>query len=180
MSEARSIHTKEAAKLLRAELKRQFPKTRFSVRTESYSMGSHIAVSWIDGPAQRMVEAVANAYSGSRFDGMSDSTYYVKSYLLPDGSAVSVPDQRAADGIVAEVSIPASAELVQFYGSAPSCNRIISPGYEATCAKAWNGLSPRERFALVTADRFPAWEGYTEGYKLAWFFDAALITRVGI
>lgn len=171
MSEVRSIHTKEAAKLLRAELKRQFPKTKFSVRTENYSMGSHIEVSWTDGPAQRTVQSIADAYSGSRFDGMSDSTYYVKTWLLPNG-AVSVADTRADPNALA-TQVPASAELVQFYGSTPSCNRTISPDYEATCAKAWDGLSPREQSTLANADRFPAWEGRTPGYKLAWFFDAA-------
>lgn len=165
MTETRSITTKDATKLLRARLKVLFPATKFSVRFESYSMGSHINVSWTDGPAQRTVEAVANAYSSTRYDGYDDSTNYVKSWLLSDGSAVLASgDAPSAD-----------AELVHFHGSAPSCNRTVSPTYEAACSKAWAGLSADYKFALVSQDRFPQWEGHTDGYKLAWFFDAGQI-----
>ena len=31
------------------------------------------------------------------------------------------------------------AELVMFSGSTPSCDREISPEYEAACTKAWAG-----------------------------------------
>ncbi len=39
------------AKLIRAELKDQFPDTKFSVRSSRYSMGSNVRVGWTDGPA---------------------------------------------------------------------------------------------------------------------------------
>jgi hypothetical protein len=173
MTESRSIHTKEAASLLRARLKHLYPTIRFSVRFERYSMGSHINVSWIDGPTQRTIAAIANAYSSNRFDGSNDSTFYVKSWLLADGSAVSATED--ADGYRSgnlTAAPDATAELVTFYGSAPHCSRTISATYEAACSKAWAGLSSGEKAVLTLHDRFPVWEGYSDGYKLAAFFDA--------
>jgi hypothetical protein len=167
--ETRSIWTKEAAVLLRAALKRKYPRVKFSVRFESYSMGSHINVSWTDGPTQRAVEAFAAPYSGSRFESMDDSTYSVYSWLLPDGTATHA--ERGARGSAMPPG-PTGAELVSFHGSLPSCNRELSPQYVARCSVAWDGLSAAERCALLNADRFPRWEGQSAGYKLAWFFDA--------
>jgi conjugative element/phage-associated large polyvalent protein len=45
-----NIDTKDVAKLVRKELKTHFPRHKFSVRIERYSMGSSINVTWIDGP----------------------------------------------------------------------------------------------------------------------------------
>lgn len=178
MAEARSINITEAAKMLRAELKRRWPQVKFSVRSEKYSMGSHMNVAWIDGPTQRAVEEVANAYSGARFDGSNDSTYYVSSWLLPAGLAVAAT--RDADGYRRGTVTPApqaEAELVRFSGSQPDCHREISACYEAACEKAWNGLTEQERATLQRHDRFSQCDGYTDGYKLALFFDAAEVLR---
>jgi len=60
------IDTKEVAKLVRKELKTQFPHHKFSVRIERYSMGSSINVTWIDGPMVKDVEAIAGKFHGSK------------------------------------------------------------------------------------------------------------------
>lgn len=174
MAETRSIHTKEAAQMLRAELKRRWPGTRFSVRFERYSMGSHINVSWIDGPTKRAVEEVACAYSGSRFDGMSDSTYYVRSWLMADGRAVTATRgdvDGGSRGTLIEAP-EAGAELVTFHGSAPHLSRDFSSAYQTACDRAWAGLSSVEQSSLKVTEHFPQWEGCTDGYKLACFFSA--------
>jgi hypothetical protein len=173
MVEARSINIKEATKMLRADLKRRWPKIKFSVRFEKYSMGCNINVTWTDGPTQGVVENVASVFSGSRFDGSDDSTYYVRSWLLPDGTVAAASHDAAGyrGGNVTPAPHP-QAELVRFSGSAPHCHREISPVYEAACVKAWDGLTERERSVLVRNARFPQWDGHTPGYRLAWFFDA--------
>jgi hypothetical protein len=179
MAEARSIDTKEAAQMLRVELKRRWPRIRFSVRFARYSMGSHINVSWTDGPAKRAVEEVACAYSSSRFDGMSDSTYYVRSWLLADGRAMVAIHgdvDGGSRGTLTEAPEP-GAELVVFYGSAPHCEREFSPAYQAACDKAWAGLSAVEQSCLRRTEHFPQWDGFSDGYKLASFFDAAKILK---
>jgi hypothetical protein len=60
-----NIDTKEVAKLVRKELKTHFPRHKFSVRIERYSMGS-INVTWIDGPLLKDVEAIAGKFHGSK------------------------------------------------------------------------------------------------------------------
>lgn len=87
MSELRSLGVVELAKEIRAELKRTFPKTKFSVRSESYSMGSSVRVSWTDGPTSKRVEEVLSGFEGRSFDGMTDSTHY-HPITLPSGETV--------------------------------------------------------------------------------------------
>ncbi|MCY1494476.1 hypothetical protein D9M68_283480 [compost metagenome] len=60
---------KLAAANLRAELRRAFPKTKFSVRKPHY--GS-VGATWTDGPTEAEVAAIANRYKGGHFDGMAD------------------------------------------------------------------------------------------------------------
>lgn len=62
-----------AAKNIRVELKRAFPAVKFSVRTEQYSGGNNVNVSWMDGPTAQQVELIVNKYAGGSFDGMTDS-----------------------------------------------------------------------------------------------------------
>jgi len=61
-----NIDTKEVATLVRKVLKTHFPRHKFSVRIERYSMGSSINVTWIDGPLVKDVEAIAGHFSGSK------------------------------------------------------------------------------------------------------------------
>lgn len=48
----------DSAKHIRAELKAMFPKTKFSVRSSSYSLGSNVSVHWTDGPTEESVTNV--------------------------------------------------------------------------------------------------------------------------
>jgi len=68
-----------AAKNMRIELKAAFPRVKFAVRTERYSMGNSINVDWEDGPVGVQVEAIVFKYSGGNFDGMTDSYEYRRS-----------------------------------------------------------------------------------------------------
>lgn len=54
--------TADLAKMLKKELKQHFPDTKFSVRSEVYSMGSNINVYYTDGPNLNAVEQIANSY----------------------------------------------------------------------------------------------------------------------
>lgn len=56
------------AKKLRKELKEAYPNTKFSVRSEKYSMGTSINVSWTDGAAQDKVEEILKKYEDLRMD----------------------------------------------------------------------------------------------------------------
>lgn len=63
---------KIVGKNIRAELKKHFPKTKFSVRKQHYST---YHVSWIDGPTVDEVESIINKYETSRFDSYTDYHY---------------------------------------------------------------------------------------------------------
>src|ERR1700761_4687867 len=85
--DAKYLTPAETAKLIRNAVKKAFPKVKFGVRTRTYSMGASIDVSWTDGPTAQDVSAVVGNYQGSGFDGMTDSSYSVYSWLKADGSA---------------------------------------------------------------------------------------------
>lgn len=63
-------------KNIRAELKKHFPTTKFSVRYESFSGGNAYRVSWDNGATVPQVDEVVKKFGTRRFDGMTDSTYY--------------------------------------------------------------------------------------------------------
>ncbi len=64
--------TTEVSKEVRKVLKKAFPDTKFSVRSEIYSGGSSIDVRWTNGASEDKVEQVIGQYHGSDFDGMID------------------------------------------------------------------------------------------------------------
>lgn len=70
-SKAISSHA-AAAKAIRAELKAKFPGVAFRVRSESYSMGDSINISWTDGPTDKRVDEIVMRYQYGHFDGMTD------------------------------------------------------------------------------------------------------------
>lgn len=72
----RSISCVETAKLVRKELKKQFPGQKFSVRSDRYSGGSSIDVKWTNGPSEDAVQEVAGHFKGATFDSMTDCKRY--------------------------------------------------------------------------------------------------------
>jgi len=83
---AERFYTKETAAMIRRYLKAKFPGVRFYVRQASG--GGTVYVEWVDGPTKATVDDTLSGFHGHQFDGMTDSNYYIYSWLLPDGSAV--------------------------------------------------------------------------------------------
>lgn len=65
-----------AAANIRRELARAFPGHKFSVRSDSYSGGNSVDVSWELGPTTKDVEAIVNKYERGTFNGMEDIYEY--------------------------------------------------------------------------------------------------------
>ena len=61
-----------ASAAIRAELKTNFPTVKFSVTSESYSMGNSVHISWTDGPTVKQVEEFSSKYQYGHFNGMED------------------------------------------------------------------------------------------------------------
>lgn len=64
------------AQNIKTELARAFPGIKFSVKSESYSGGDSINVSWIDGPTDEEVKKITDKYQESDFNGMEDIKEY--------------------------------------------------------------------------------------------------------
>jgi hypothetical protein len=62
----------QAAALIRKELKAAFKDTKFSVTSESYSMGDSVSVCWENGPNREAVHAIVGKYQYGHFDSMTD------------------------------------------------------------------------------------------------------------
>jgi Large polyvalent protein associated domain 29 len=75
------ISVTETAKIIRAELKQNFPGIKFSVKSSSYAGGASIGVRWTDGPSNTAVEKVVKVFEGSTFDGSIDLRSYHSSTL---------------------------------------------------------------------------------------------------
>jgi hypothetical protein len=76
----------DTAKFVRAALKETFPGVKFSVKSSVYAGGASINIAYTDGPSASQVEAVAQAFQGAYFDGMTD--YKGRNYNTLDGQAV--------------------------------------------------------------------------------------------
>lgn len=125
----------ETAKLIRAALKKDFPKVKFSVRSSSYSGGSSITVRWVDGPTTKMVERITNQFRGANFDGMIDLKVHQSHWLLPDGTTVVAnnPGTVGSLGTIQAQENPKphpNARLVSFGADYVFCNRDRSPEFE--------------------------------------------------
>lgn len=74
--ETEYLSAAETAKLLRQALAQAFPGVKFRVRSKTYSGGAGIDVDWLEGPAHKDVDHVAQQFSGATFDGMIDLKEY--------------------------------------------------------------------------------------------------------
>ena len=123
----------ETASLVRAALKQSFPGVKFSVRSDTYSMGASIDVRWTDGPSSKAVEKVAKQFEGADFDGMIDLKSYNDHWLSPDGTV----RLAHADGTVGSLGVipggewkgPADARKVHLGADYVFCNRDLSAGF---------------------------------------------------
>lgn len=87
LATAEYISCAETAKLLRKALRDAFPGQKFSVRSDTYSMGASIHVSYVGEWDEAAVHVVTDRYEGGSFDGMTDSKTY-RTITLDDGRIV--------------------------------------------------------------------------------------------
>jgi hypothetical protein len=65
--------TAQTSKAIKTELKKVFPKVKFSVKTPHYG---RVDVRWIDGPMRKEVQNIVGKYEMGYFDGMNDIYEY--------------------------------------------------------------------------------------------------------
>ena len=149
-----TLNRTDIAKIMRRELKTNYPKTKFSVRCKSYAGGGAIDISWTDGPTKKSVEAIMDKYGDRGFDGMIDLEYYYKHWLLPDGSIAlaGTGGTGGSRGTVAawQANKPhPDAVPVDLYTGYISCHRHHSDGFELAVRQAFAQLNENERFELL-------------------------------
>lgn len=71
----KSTHAQAAAEIRKA-LKSEFPQVKFKVRSESFSMGDAVRITWDDGPTENAVREFTDKYQIGHFDGMTDMYEY--------------------------------------------------------------------------------------------------------
>ena len=59
-----------AAQAIRKELKNSFPGIKFSVRSDNYSGGNAVRISYMDGVPESEIKKIVNKYQYGSFDGM--------------------------------------------------------------------------------------------------------------
>ena len=155
----RHLTCAETAKLVRAALKKNFPGVKFSVRSDVYSMGASIDVTWVLGPTSKEVEHIAKQYESADFDGSIDLEVLSNHWLLPDGTAIirKSPGTQGSMGYIPAESNepPPGAEPVFFGAHYVQCQRryaddwhdeqpLIERVAQDMCklnGVAWNGLN---------------------------------------
>jgi hypothetical protein len=135
MTAAGWLDTKDAARLIRKDLKRAFPSTTFRVRISRYSGGSSIDVTWTDGPTRALVKPITDYYQGHDFDGMQD--------LQTSRDPITVEGQQVRTGCYVfehrELSDALVARVIAALGDyyhAPEHRRPTVADYRA--GKVWN------------------------------------------
>lgn len=113
MQNRKYLSVTETAALIRQSLKEAFPGVKFTVRSSKYAGGSSISVSWVDGPAAALVDAITGRFEASYVDGMID--YKGSCYHTLNGE----PVRFGADfiNIYREYSEAAKARAVAFVRS---------------------------------------------------------------
>ena len=87
----------QAAKAIRAELKKAFPGIKFEVYSESYSMGNAVRVAYpSDLVTSEALHAVTDKYQYEARFGMDDSCIYKRNPNLPQARFVTVQKQYKA------------------------------------------------------------------------------------
>jgi len=102
----------QAAKLIKAELKKAFPSVKFSVRSSNYAGGDSVHVNWTNGPTRDAVTEITDKYQYGHFDGMIDLYEYSNNIEgLPQ--AKYVLEQRTISDDVYEAK---KAEIAKEFG----------------------------------------------------------------
>lgn len=133
-TETHYISCADSAKLMRKALKAAFPGQKFSVRSDVYSGGASIDVTWTDGPLHDEVNRIAGQFQGASFDGMIDMEIGNTHWMNPDGSVdfAYTPGSEGQRGSCPEVSCAPrhpEARLVRFASKYVFCNRKYSLEY---------------------------------------------------
>ena len=61
-----------AAKQIRSILKKEFPSTKFSVKSSNFSMGDCVDISWTDGASKDEVRKLISHFEHTKYNSTED------------------------------------------------------------------------------------------------------------
>jgi hypothetical protein len=62
----------QASQQIKKILKKEFPKTKFSVKSSNFTGGNSIDVSWVDGVSRKKVEKLISYFQYGKFNGQDE------------------------------------------------------------------------------------------------------------
>ena len=167
---------KLAAKNIRIELKKRFPGTKFSVRSDYNS----VSVTWSDGPKPSSVQSVTRRHKSGTFDGMTDSSGWDRSNVFGQtfGECQFMSETRniSTDTLTVIGKSYADCEGLEFNSMTDrtgmneheywSIARIILSGYDIPAGHRVTGVAPTgvdsgcavayDLFYSITTEPIPA------------------------
>jgi len=116
------------AKKIKERLTALYPRVKFSVTSDTFSMGNSVDIRWTDGPTSEAVNAITKQYRYGSFDGMTDSYDYsgIDPALGCDGAKYVHCNRRTSS----EYRTKIAAKADEHYGSL----NPDDPGYHGKLA----------------------------------------------
>lgn len=159
--ETKYLSAAETAKVVRKILKEKFAGTKFSVRSETYSMGSNVRVAWRDGPTERAVNNAVGFLAGSDFDGSIDLKVSVYHWMLPNGKIVLADSQgtEGSKGYLPAFNMerPHPDAIRVNFADHISCSRSYSKEFLEAVIGIMANKFAEKRPAIVGSDEFGYW-----------------------
>lgn len=116
------------AAAIREELKKEFEKVKFSVKSSNFSGGDSVSIEWTDGPTSEQVDGVVKKYQYGHFNGMDDIYEYSNSREdIPQSKYVHTNREISDEvkNIVLESLRSFYSEDVEEYQLRQDCYRIL-------------------------------------------------------
>ena len=106
------------AKKIKERLSALYPQAKFSVTSDTFSMGNSVDIRWTDGPALEDVSAITDQYQYGSFDSMNDIYNYsnIDSALGCDGAKYVQCHRR----ISSEYNVQLATKADEYYGKLDS------------------------------------------------------------
>jgi len=121
------------ANAIKTELKQEFPKIKFRVKSSNFAGGNSVDVRYVNGPAYNKVATIAEKFVSGHFDGMTDSYVYRKNRLEISAKFISV-DREISPAVLEKMK----SAVLAYYNS-----DYTPSGYELDRI-VWDALSDTE------------------------------------
>lgn len=112
-----SARPAESAKIMKRELQKRFPATKFSTRLSRGTGYGNCHVSWTDGPSVKLVKEMTTPFEGRGFDGMIDCEYHINT-RMPDGRESGLGLILEQRQISPQFARQIATAIARFYGIA--------------------------------------------------------------